>query len=360
MPLTQDLQPLPGLADGGGVEVHFHGRFREREVRGAEAHAHRVHLEERLAEFLQAPLEMAEVRGLVDHQALDLVEHGRVRGVAVEAIDAARRDDADRRLLRHHGADLHGARVRAQHLDGVVVALFARSLHVEGVVLLPGGMLGRDVELGEVEIVGLDVGALGDGEAHVAEDLGHLVPHLADGMDAAFLQRAEPHGQRDVGLLGGEARRELAALQIGLARLQCIADARLEPVDRLSERLALVGGQRAELRHQLGHASLLAQGGDAHALDGVEIAGGGDLGEERGFKDGEVGVVLPSTSFPRTRGNPATVSAGAADPCSGMPARATTRTAVSPCGSVAWIPALRGDDASTPLSAWRMPGRRAP
>ena len=178
-------------------------------VRGAEAHAHRVHLEERLAELLQAPFEMAEVRGLVDHQSLDLVEHGRVGGVAVEAIDAARRDDADRRLLRHHGADLHGARVRAQHLDGIVVAVFARALHVEGVVLLPGRVLGRDIELGEVEIVGLDVGPLGDGEAHVAEDLGHLVPHLADGVDAPFLQRPEPHGQRDVGRLGGETRREL-------------------------------------------------------------------------------------------------------------------------------------------------------
>ena len=174
-----------------------------------------VHLEERLAEFLQAPLEMAQVRGLVDHQPLDLMEHRRVRGVAVEAIDAPRRDDADRRLLRHHRADLHGARVRAQHLDGVVVALFARGLHVEGVVLLPGRMLGRDVELGEVEIVGLDVGAFGNGEAHVAEDLGHLVPHLADGMDAPFLQGPEPHRQRDVGLLGGETRRELAALKVG-------------------------------------------------------------------------------------------------------------------------------------------------
>ena len=134
-------------------------------------------------------------------------------------------------------------------------------------MLLPRGMLGRDVELGEVEIVGLDVGPFGDGEAHVAEDLGHLVPHLADRMDAPVLQRPEPHGQRHVGLLGGETRRERAALQVGLARLQRLADARLEPVDGLAERLALVGRQRAELRHQLGHAALLAQRGDAHALD---------------------------------------------------------------------------------------------
>ena len=89
---------------------------------------------------------------------------------------------------RQHGADLHGARVRAQH--------HARAdppsdLEIEGVVLLPRGVLGRDVELGEVEVVGLDVGPLGDGEAHVGEDLGHLVEHLADGMDAPVLQRPE-------------------------------------------------------------------------------------------------------------------------------------------------------------------------
>ena len=36
---------------------------------------------------------------LVDHQPFDLVEHRRVRRVAVAAVDAARRDDADRRFL---------------------------------------------------------------------------------------------------------------------------------------------------------------------------------------------------------------------------------------------------------------------
>ena len=69
-------------------------------------------------------------------------------------------------------------------------------------MLLAGGVLGRDVELGEVEVVGLDVGPFGDGEAHVGEDLDHLVEHLADGMDAPVLQRAGAHGQRHVGLLG--------------------------------------------------------------------------------------------------------------------------------------------------------------
>ena len=44
----------------------------------------------------------------LDDQALDLVEHWRVGRIPVIAIDAARRNDPDRWLLVHHGADLHG------------------------------------------------------------------------------------------------------------------------------------------------------------------------------------------------------------------------------------------------------------
>jgi hypothetical protein len=37
---------------------------------------------------------MAEVNVLADHQTFDLMEHRRVGGIAIAAIDAARRDDA--------------------------------------------------------------------------------------------------------------------------------------------------------------------------------------------------------------------------------------------------------------------------
>ena len=143
----------------------------------------------------------------------------------------------------------------------------AGCLHVEGVVLLPRGMLGRDVELGEVVVVGLDVRALGDGKAHVAEDLGHLVEHLADGMDASVLQGAEAHGQRDVGLLAGETGRERPRSSSALRASSASLTRALSAIDRLAERLALLGRKRAELGHQLGHAALLAERGDAHALD---------------------------------------------------------------------------------------------
>ena len=66
-----------------------------------------------------------------------------------------------------------------------------RFREIERVVVLPRRMLGRNVERGEIVEVGLDVGTLGDREAHIGEDLGDLVGHLADRMDAALGERPE-------------------------------------------------------------------------------------------------------------------------------------------------------------------------
>jgi hypothetical protein len=66
------------------LDVDLERGLGEREERRAEAHLHVVDLEERLAELAQDPLHVAEVRALVDHEALDLMEHRRVRLVAVE------------------------------------------------------------------------------------------------------------------------------------------------------------------------------------------------------------------------------------------------------------------------------------
>src|SRR5205823_13401625 len=124
---------------------------------------------------------------------------------------------------------------------------------------------------------------------------------------ATALGWAEGHGQRHVGRLGGEAGGEDAAVQLGLAAFARLADTRLEAVDGLAEGLALVARQRAQLRHQLGYAALLAERGDAYALDGGEIRGGRDLGGECALQRGEVdglghAATAISTSSPRRRG----------------------------------------------------------
>ena len=55
---------------------------------------------------------------------------------------------------------------------------------IERVLHLARGMVGRDVQLGEIVIVIFDVRAFGDGETQIGEDGGDLVQHLGDGMDA--------------------------------------------------------------------------------------------------------------------------------------------------------------------------------
>ena len=273
---AEDLEPAAGLADRGGVDVDLHRRLGEREVRGAEAHLDVVDLEERLAELLQRPLQVAEVGRLVDDQSLDLVEHRRVRRITVDAIDAARRDDADRRLLRQHRADLHGARVRAQQH-----ALVGSSgLQIERVVILPGGMLGRDIELGEIEVVGLDVRPLGHREAHVGEDLDDLVEHLAHGMNAAFGQWPQPHRQRHVGTLGGQPCIDSGGVEHSLAGLECGLHGFLGFVDRCAESLAALRRLLADLGHKSGHGAALAECGHPHLVEFRQIGSAGDVRQE--------------------------------------------------------------------------------
>src|SRR5262245_54322939 len=81
---AQNLQPVVAFAEAdlvleaAALDVDFERRFGEREERRTEPHLHLVDLEEGLAEFLEDPLQVAEMGFLVDHQPFDLVEHGRV------------------------------------------------------------------------------------------------------------------------------------------------------------------------------------------------------------------------------------------------------------------------------------------
>ena len=120
------------------------------------------------------------------------MEHRRMGRVRVLAVGLAGNDDADRRLLGFHGADLHRRGVRAQYL---ALAILIR-LQEERVVHLAGRMALGEVQRREIVIVGLDIRTFGDREAHVGEDRGDLVDDLADRMDTAALGRRGADGQR--------------------------------------------------------------------------------------------------------------------------------------------------------------------
>ena len=226
------------------------------------------------------------MRGLVDHEALDLVEHRRVRLVAVAAIRPPWHDDADRRLLRQHSADLHRRGMRAQHRPRAVLARG----QIERVVHLPRGMFRRDVEHREIVVVALDIRPFGEVEPHIGEDRDQLVGHLRHRMDAprARLER-ERHGRQGhihpLGLQpvlqrgGGEAR-----LLVGNRP----GDAVAQRIEGGAGGLALLGRQRAQRLQQFGDDALLAERMDTRGLQRGLVFARGDAREEIAFERGNV------------------------------------------------------------------------
>src|SRR3546814_2421702 len=70
-------------------------------------------LEKARQKDLQVVFEIGERDFFGDVQAFHLVEHRAVRAIGVDAVDAPRTDDADRRLALLHRADLHRRGMRA-------------------------------------------------------------------------------------------------------------------------------------------------------------------------------------------------------------------------------------------------------
>jgi len=86
--------------------VDFRRRLGKGKERRAKAQRHVVALEEVAQEFIEHALQVGERHVVGDPQAFDLMEHRRMRRVAVHAVHATRRDDADGGRMRLHPADL--------------------------------------------------------------------------------------------------------------------------------------------------------------------------------------------------------------------------------------------------------------
>src|SRR5690606_15672522 len=124
------------------------------------------------------------------------------------------------RRLREHGANLHRARVRAQH---DLVGYVERVLHVARRVIL------RDRERLERVPVGLDLRPFGDHEAELGEYAYRLQAYLREQVQMAATDRARR--QRDVDAAGeiGLLRRAREARE---ARLDHLLDLLLDLVGR--------------------------------------------------------------------------------------------------------------------------------
>src|SRR5215217_2628323 len=101
----------------------------------------------------QGALEVPQSEALIYRQAFDLVEHRGMSRIRVPPVDSAGTNHVDRRLLREHRPDLDRRSVGPQ--DEPLV-------QKEGVLHTPRRVARWDVQSGEVVIVGLNFGALGD------------------------------------------------------------------------------------------------------------------------------------------------------------------------------------------------------
>ena len=258
-PAAGDLQPaaLQGAAHEGHVDLG--GRLGEREEGRTETHLQVVALEEVAQEIGDHALQVGEAHRLADPQAFDLVEHGRVGGVGIDAVHAARRDHAQlgHRVAilvgRHvglHGADLDRAGVRAQQH---VVAVF----QVEGVVHRTRRVILGRIQCCEIVEILFDFRAIGDFETDRGEQ----------GFDA--LQRARHRvqattgfgttRQRNVQCLFSQARLQCSLADIFATLVECILNGGLGDVDRSTGGFLLLGRQLAQALQEFGNLAALAK-----------------------------------------------------------------------------------------------------
>ena len=59
-------------------------------------------------------------------------------------------------------------------------------IEIKRIVHLPRRVLGRDVQFGEIVIVGFDIGTFRDFEIEIGENRDQLIAYMADGMDASL------------------------------------------------------------------------------------------------------------------------------------------------------------------------------
>ena len=234
--------------------VDLGGRLGEREVRRTEAHLNIVALEEFLEEVAVDALQIRKADVFFDPQAFDLVEHRRMRRVAVDAVRAARHDHLDGRCVRARVTDLHRARMRAQQ-QRAAVGIFA--VDVKRVLHRTRRMVFRAVQCGEVEPVGFDLRTVRHVEADRAENLLDALPRLHDRMQAA--RRKTAARQRHVDRLGGET---LVQQRIGerlAARGERRFDLLLRHVDARALSFARFGIELAQPLQQFGERARFAE-----------------------------------------------------------------------------------------------------
>ena len=144
---------------------------------------------------------MPQMNALVDDKPLNLMEHRRVRRIAVAAIHTARRDNTNGRFLRRHGADLDRRCVRTQNHFLAIACHFVRE--IKCIVHCTRRMRLWNIERSEIVPVVLNLRPFGHSKAHIGKNLRQLVHNLADGVNGPA--RCVWRRQRHVDALTGKA-----------------------------------------------------------------------------------------------------------------------------------------------------------
>ncbi|MNF81348.1 hypothetical protein D3C84_636170 [compost metagenome] len=182
--------------------------------------------------------------------------------IRVAAVDAAGADDADRRLLRLHGAHLHRRGVGAQQHVRV---------EIEGVVHCPGRVVAGNVERFEVVVVVFDLGAFGDAVANAGEELLDALQGAGNRVQATGGLAAARQGHVDT--LGRELGGQCCLLKRLFAGVQGVLNALLGGIDQGADLGTLLCRQVAQGLHHLGQLALLAKVVNANLLQGIHVFG---------------------------------------------------------------------------------------
>ena len=195
-----------------------------------------------------------------------------------------------------HGADLHRRGVGAQHRR----AAAGRRAEIERIHHRPRRMVRGDVQGGEIVPVIFDVRAFLDGEAHGAEDRRDLFHGAADRMDRARQVGARRLGDVDSFRCQPGVQRGL--VQHCLARVQRIADLRLDAVDFGAGFFAQLRRHAAQRFQRGGDAAILAQQSDAQRLQllRIRLADPVQIFQQRNLQVfGQHGITYISSPQPR-------------------------------------------------------------
>src|SRR6185369_1026743 len=152
--------------------------------------------------MIERALEIAEGDVRVHTKPFDLVKDRGVRRIwCVVAVYLAWTDDAHWGPHLLHRADLYRRRVRAQH-QAIALLLLLLVGDEERVLGIARRMVRWEIQGFKIVVVAFDFGTLGDGVAHLHEDIDELVENSENRMLNS--KRFANAGEGDVDALGFE------------------------------------------------------------------------------------------------------------------------------------------------------------